>query len=122
MTIASRADDVVTHWNRVMLAAISAGGTDPITSTRTAAMVQAAVFDSVNGIERKYAPIHANFDGPEGASPSAAVIESVYTVLVALYPDQRSDLRATRKLSLAQLRESAAIKRGRDFGARVRAF
>jgi len=67
MTVASRADDVVTHWNRVMLAAISAGGTDPITSTRTAAMVQAAVFDCVNGIERKYTPIHADFGsaGPQ---------------------------------------------------------
>ena len=60
MTSALRADDVVTHWNKVMLATIAAGGTDPITSTRTAAIVQAAVFDSVNGIQRKYTPIHSD--------------------------------------------------------------
>jgi hypothetical protein len=41
-----RADDVVRHWNKVMLAMIAAGGTDPITSTRTAAIVQTAVFES----------------------------------------------------------------------------
>ena len=63
-----RAEDVVTNWNKVMLATIAADGTDPITSTRTAAIVQAAVFDSVNGIERKYIPIHANIPKPDGAS------------------------------------------------------
>ena len=36
MTTALRADDVVTHWNKIMLATISAAGTDPITSTRNA--------------------------------------------------------------------------------------
>jgi PAP2 superfamily len=117
-----RADDVVTHWNKVMLATIAAGGTDPITSTRTAAIVQAAVFDSVNGIERKYTPIHAHIQEPDGASISAAVIESAYATLVALYPDQRRALKAERKASLAKLHASPhAIKRGREFGALVAA-
>jgi hypothetical protein len=39
-------------------------GTDVIESTRVYAIVQAAVFASVNGIDRKYAPIHANFREP----------------------------------------------------------
>ena len=116
----SRADDVVIHWNKVMLATISAAGTDPITSTRTEAMVEAAVFDSVNGIQRKYIPIHADFAGPEGASAPAAVIESAYTVLAALYPDQRGNLKTERKASLAMLHsEPVAVKRGREFGALV---
>ena len=85
MTGLLRADDAVTHWHKVMLSTIAAGGTDPITSARTA-IVQAAVFDSVNGIQRKYTPIHADFRGPEDASPSAAVIESAYVTLVALLP------------------------------------
>lgn len=120
LTSASHADDAVTHWNKVMMATISAGGTDPITSTRTAAIVQTAVFDSVNGIERKYTPIHSHLAGPEDGSPSAAVIESAYKVLVTLYPDQRRNLRAERKASLEKLHVShEAIKRGLEFGALV---
>jgi membrane-associated phospholipid phosphatase len=119
-TIGLRADDVVTHWNKVMLATIAAGGSDPITSTRTAAIVQASVFDSINGIERKYTPIHAEFRQPNGASTSAAVIESAYVALVALYPDQEPDLSAARDASLAKLHATAgAIRKGRAFGALV---
>jgi membrane-associated phospholipid phosphatase len=117
-----RAQDVVTYWNKVMLATIAAGGTDPITSTRTAAIVQAAVFDAVNGIERKYTPIHANVPKPDGASESAAVIESSYSTLAALYPEQRQALKAERNKSLAKLDVGHdALKAGREFGALVAA-
>jgi membrane-associated phospholipid phosphatase len=120
LTSVLHADDVVTHWNKVMLATIAAGGTDPITSTRTTAIVQASVFDAINGIQRTYAPIHADFRRPNGASASAAVIESAYAALLALYPDQQPDLRAARNASLAKLHASAdAIKKGREFGRLV---
>jgi hypothetical protein len=117
-----RADDVVTHWNKVMLTTIAAEGTDPITSTRTTAIVQAAVFDSVNGIERKYTPIHANVPAPNGASTAAAIIESAYATLVALYADQRHDLKAELKTSLRQVQGSSeAIRLGREYGDLVAA-
>jgi hypothetical protein len=122
MTSVLRADDVVTHWHKVMLATIAAGGTDPITSTRTAAIVQAAVFDSVNGIQRKYTPIHSDLRAPEDALIPAAVIESAYATLVALYPDQQPDLRAERRTTFAKLHASpVAIRRGRQFGDLVAA-
>src|SRR4051812_13493201 len=50
--------DEVTDWNQVFLEANVAAGTNPIFSSRFAAIVQTAVFDAVNGIERKYSPIH----------------------------------------------------------------
>ena len=116
------AEDVVTHWNKVMLTTIAAGGTDPITSTRTTAIVQAAVFDSVNGIERKYNPIHTNVPAPNGASAAAAIIESAYATLVALYPDQQHDLKAELKASLRQVQGSSeAIRLGREYGDLVAA-
>jgi len=122
MTSVLRAEDVVMHWNKVMLATIAAGGTDPITSTRTAAIVQAAVFDSVNGIQRKYTPMHFDLRAPEDTSIAAAVIECAYATLVALYPDQQPDLRAERRVALAKLHTSReAIKRGQEFGALVAA-
>lgn len=122
MTSVLRADDVVTHWNKVMLATIAAGKTNPLVTTRTAAIVQTAVFDSVNGILRKYTPIHANIPAPKGASVRAAVIESAYTTLVALYPGQQPALDVERRSSLAKLRASPnAIQLGLQFGALVAA-
>ena len=117
------ADDVVTHWNKVMLTTIAAGGTDPITSTRTTAIVQPAVFDSVNGIERKYTPVHTDVPAPNGASAAAAIIESAHATLVALYPDQEHDLKAELKTSLSRVRASSeAIRLGREYGVSTTAL
>ncbi len=56
------AADEVTDWNHIMLeATLYATSTVPATpapiSTRSTAMVQAAIFDAVNGIDPHYTPI-----------------------------------------------------------------
>ena len=53
----ARADDV-TDWNQHMLRAGTVGGTTALVMSRVAAIVQASVFDAVNGIDRKYTPVH----------------------------------------------------------------
>lgn len=117
-----RADDIVTHWNKVMLATMAAGGTNPLVSTRVAAIVQASVFDSVNGIQHKYKPFHADIPAPRGASVPAAVIESAYATLVALYPTQQAALDVERQASLAKLHASStSISLGQQFGDLVAA-
>lgn len=78
VTSIARADDV-TDWNQHMLRAGTVGGTSPIVMTRVAAIVQASVFDAVNGIDRKYAPIHVSPGAPTGASRRAAAVEAAYT-------------------------------------------
>jgi hypothetical protein len=119
-TASVRADDIVTHWNRVMLKTVAAGGTNPLVSTRVMAIVQASVFDSVNGIQHGYTQIHADIPAPQGASVLAAVIESAYTALVALYPTQKASLDAERAASLATLHLSGtAISLGKQFGKLV---
>ena len=120
VTVGARADDIVTHWNKVMLKTVAAGATNPIVSTRVMAIVQASVFDSVNGIQHKYTQIHADIPAPPGASIPAAVIESAYTALVALYPDQKAALDAERASSLAKLHVSPnSILLGQQFGKLV---
>src|SRR6185369_7735242 len=115
-----RADDIVTHWNKVMLKTVAAGGTNPLVSTRVMAIVQASVFDSVNGIQHGYTQIHADIPAPQGAAVPAAVIESAYTALVALYPTQKASLDAERAASLATLHLSGtAISLGKQFGKLV---
>jgi len=52
-------------------------------STRVTAIVEAAVFDAVNGIERRYTPIHVDFAAPAGASKRAAAIQALGTLETA---------------------------------------
>ena len=82
---AARAD-VVTEWNRNAQKALLTAGASPVVSSRVLAIVQVAVFDSVNGIERRYAPVHADFDAPPGASRRAAAVQAAYAALVKLFP------------------------------------
>jgi len=60
LTLGGVRADEVTDWNAHMVAAMQAAGPIPIVSSRDAAMVAAAVFDAVNGIERRYEPIHVD--------------------------------------------------------------
>jgi hypothetical protein len=50
--------DEITNWNQTLFRAGLVGGTTPPVMTRVAVIVQAAVFDAVNGIDRRYSPIH----------------------------------------------------------------
>ena len=47
----ARADEV-TDWNVIMFQAAHVANTNPLATTRVVALVQAAVYDAVNGIER----------------------------------------------------------------------
>jgi hypothetical protein len=117
----ARADEV-TDWNQMMLRAALIGATSPLTITRTAAIVQAAVFDAVNGIDRKYSFIHVAPAAPSHASRRAAAVQAAYIALLKLYPTQQGTLDARRGLSLAaiSLDESAgAIAAGVTWGESV---
>jgi hypothetical protein len=120
----SRAD-VVTEWNQKAQQALLTANTSPIASSRALAIVQVAVFDAVNGIERRYTPIHVDFDAPPGASRRAAAIQAAYATLVRLLPSQRPNLDAAREASLASIaseeaeENSQSIARGIDWGQRV---
>jgi membrane-associated phospholipid phosphatase len=98
----ARADDV-TDWNQHMLRAGTVAGTSPLVITRVAAIVQASVFDAINGIDRKYAPVHVTPAGPAGASRRAAAVEAAYTALVALFPLQKSTFDARLAVSLTAI-------------------
>src|SRR5262245_36739187 len=92
--------DEILDWNKHLFDASVVGGTSPLAITRIAAIVQAAVFDAVNGIERRYAPIHVAPDAPPGASRRAAAVQAAYEILVKVYPAQKADLDAKLEASL----------------------
>jgi len=101
----ARADEV-TDWNKNMLQAGLAAKTSPLVMTRIAAIVQASVFDAINGIERRYTPVHVTSKAPRGASRRAAVIQAAYASLVKIYPAHQATLDAQLAASLAQLLEN----------------
>lgn len=114
--------DEVLDWNEMMFRAALVGGTSALNTSRVAAIVQSAVFDAVNGIDRRYTHVHVPPAGPAGASREAAAAKAAYTALVQLYPAQKAVLDARLAVSMAQLgtRQSpAAINSGAAWGETV---
>jgi hypothetical protein len=109
--------DEVTDWNEVLFRSNLVVGTNPLLTTRVAAIVSASVFDAVNGIERKYEPIHVAPAGPPGASVRAAAVEAV--------PGQTAQtgaLDARRRIAVEVLRSrepASAVDQGLAWGKTV---
>ncbi len=83
-TATMRADEV-TEWNQTMLRAGLVAQTSPLQITRVAAIVQAAMFDAVNGIDRRYTPIRVSPAAHPGASRQAAAVQAAWDTLSHLY-------------------------------------
>ena len=62
--------DTVTQWNLTMIAGLEAASIPPPPAARIGAIVQASVFDAVNGIARQYAPYHVAPAAPPPAPPA----------------------------------------------------
>lgn len=105
----ARADEV-TDWNHYMLQAAKIAGTTPLNMGRFAAIVEASVFDAVNGIERRYAPVHVAPAAPRGASQRAAAVQAAYVSLVNIFPAQKSTFDAQRDASLAGIASARAVE------------
>lgn len=120
--LAADKSNVVIDWNQNMLSAFAAANVPAPAATRVGAIVQAAVFDAVNGIEPRYTPIHVAQAGPHGASREAAAIGAAYTSLVSLFPTQKPALDAELAASLAALSGDGmnpTIARGLGWGNSV---
>ena len=122
----ARADEV-TDWNKIMLQAAhnAVPPTSPLVMSRVGAIVQASVFDAVNGIERRCSSIHVEPAAPPGASVRAAAVQAAYGALVNLYPLQKSFLDEALAASLDTIASDSAaehsesIARGIEWGQAV---
>jgi hypothetical protein len=102
-TPVSAADEVI-DWNQILVSALTATNTSPQNAGRIAAMTHAAVFDAVNGIDRRYASYFVTDDAPRGASPRAAAVQAAFVVLKTLLPAQAVGLERQRDASIAAIR------------------
>lgn len=115
-------DNMAVDWNQTMLATFGRANVPPPAGNRLGAIVQAAVFDAVNGIEPRYQSIHAQPAAPGDASPKAAAASAAHTALVQMFPAQQPALDAALAASLAALaddEDAQSIADGAAWGASV---
>jgi len=119
--------DVVTDWNEQMLRAALIAASSPTTTTRVAALVQAAMFDAVNGINPRYTHIYIPPGATAVGSQRAAAMQAAYAMLSKLYGASPANpaqvaLDARRIISLAEIAEdesAASIASGVAWGQKV---
>jgi PAP2 superfamily len=85
--------DAVVDWNEITVAAVTAGRPGPI-GIVDIALVQVAVHDAVQAIDKRFEPYHAEIKGAKG-SRSAAVAAAAHGVLAGMYPLQAETLSAS---------------------------
>jgi hypothetical protein len=93
------AADAVTDWNEITLTAVAAGRPGPIGSVDTA-LVQLAVHDAVQALDKRFEPYHVEVKGAKG-SKSAAAASAAYHVLIGIYPEQTATLEPIYQTYLA---------------------
>jgi hypothetical protein len=113
--------DVIMDWN----AKADAIGTEKqlpnVPNARGQAMVHVAMFEAVNAIDRRYAPYKLDLAAERTISKEAAAASAAHDILVALYPDQKTDLDATLAASLSGIAETEAKSKGIELGKKAAA-
>jgi hypothetical protein len=113
----ANANEVV-QWNDTTMKAIVANGQNNIVSTRTLAMVQGAVHDALNAINRRYDAYYFEGPGDAAASPDAAVAAAAHTVLVAIVGASGTPAQRAAALALVDQAYAASMTRVTDAPAR----
>lgn len=91
---ASPEPDAATVWNNIAVQALVAANPprpNPIPFLDMA-VVQVAVHDAVQAIDRRFTPYHVTFPSAASGSPDAAAAKAAHDVLVAILPSQAASL------------------------------
>src|SRR5688572_9636799 len=108
----------VVQWNETTMKAIDANGQSNVVATRTLAMVQAAVHDALNAINRRYDAYYFEGPGDAAASPDAAIAAAAHTVLVAIVGGSGTPAQRGASLALVDQAYAASLARVTDGPAR----
>lgn len=96
----SASADVVSDWNAIAVQATITGARPGPTGVLDIAMVQAAVYDAVQAIDKRFKPYQTEIPGASG-SPVAAAAKAAHDVLVSRFPGQLASLDLTYNQYLA---------------------
>ena len=86
--------DAITDWNAIAAQATVTGARPGASGLVDIATVQAAVYDAVQAIERRFEPYYVEIQGASG-SPVAAAAKAAHDVLVNHFPAQAGSLDTT---------------------------
>jgi hypothetical protein len=112
----------VIQWNKTLLVIVRTPGAQPATmhSTRSFAIMHAAIYDAVNAIDQRHKPYLVTLpDVPPNASQEAAASAAAHEVLVALFPTFKASLDVALQQSLAQIADSKGKTQGIAIGLAV---
>src|SRR5437660_11290111 len=84
--------NMVVSWNEIALSTFATANVPPPAANRLGAIVQAAVFDAVNGFGQRYTPIHIDASAPEDGSAAAAAAAAAHAAPTHLFPAQKPAL------------------------------
>jgi Vanadium chloroperoxidase N-terminal domain len=110
----------VLTWNETATKVVAANGQGPVQVTRTLAMVQGAVHDALNAINRRYAAYYFEGPGETSASPDAAVAAAAHTVLVGVIPAFGTPAQKVAAHAMAEEAYMESLKRVSDAVARTK--
>ena len=102
----SQSVNQVVQWNKTLLSIVRTKGAQSPTvhPTRSFAIMHAAIYDTVNAIDKTHSPYLVRLTGiPHETSQEAAAASAAHEVLVKLYPAFQTTLDAQLAQSLAMI-------------------
>jgi hypothetical protein len=119
--------NVITDWDEKAVIAVTPmaalGGTNPYLAQRMMAMVHAAMFDTVNSIDRRYQPYLAQLPAAPSTSKEAAAASAAAGLLATIDAKTATEMKVALANYLAAIPEGAAksdgVKLGEAVAARV---
>src|SRR5258705_13651568 len=112
--------DVITDWNEKTVAFVTPRMA-PAAGQRVVAIVQVAMFDAVNSIERRYQPYLVQLPAVATASKEAAAAAAAGTVLAGINPQAKDEMKAALAAYLATMPDGPAKTEGVQLGEAVSA-
>jgi hypothetical protein len=110
--------DVITDWDEKGVAFVTPRMA-PAATERAMAMVNCAMFDAVNAIDRRYRPCLTSLPAAATASPEAAAAAAAGTVLAGLLPQAEGEVKGAMAAYLATIPNSDAKSEGIKLGEAV---
>jgi len=114
--------DAITDWNEKAVAFVTPRMPPPA-AQRVVAIVQVAMFDAVNSIERRYRPYLVQLPAAPTSSKEAAAAAAAGGVLAGLHPQAEQELKGMTAAYLAAIPDGDAkaegIKLGQAVAARI---
>jgi len=104
----------VFDWNITGFEAVAAGGQNSIVISRTMTMVQLAVHDALNAVERRHEPYLYDRRAEPSAAPAAAIAAAARDVLVGVLPAWGKPEQTEKALAIVDRAYTAALAKVPD--------